>query len=307
MAPVRLLTVFTSAAAIAGIALAIITANPTSPTPVANAGPCADVPLLFFGPVAPFGEDDGILPLYTTTNKAHVSPTIEVDTVPSVLPQGKDPVTVTVKTTHLGIDLTFDPDEGNGDFDTTLTVVIGDVPPGLYEFDIEVYCHELTTTYVFEVWIDQCPTGAGPSSAIASNGEPWPSECSEPSPTAEPTPTSNPTPTDTPTPTEHSGQAVVWGNHNCSGNPLGPPDPVDALLNLRHDAGLSTNTGDCPDMGATVTQLIASGQLTWGDADCSGAADPVDALKILRFDSGLSVSQTEPCPDLGMGVTLALG
>jgi len=40
----------------------------------------------------------------------------------------------------------------------------------------------------------------------------------------------------------------------------------------------------------------------WGDVDCSGAVSAIDALKVLRYSSGLSVAQTEPCPDMGIGV-----
>jgi hypothetical protein len=125
-------------------------------------------------------------------------------------------------------------------------------------------------------------------------------------PLVTPSDTPTPVPTDTPTPTQPAGQTVVWGNHNCSGDPLGPPDPVDALLNLRHDAGLSTNTGDCPAMGSQQA-LVASNGLIWGDVDCDGTAGPVDSLKVLRFDAGLSVSQGDPCPEMGAEITIGAG
>jgi hypothetical protein len=69
-----------------------------------------------------------------------------------------------------------------------------------------------------------------------------------------PTPTpGNPTPTPTasptPTPTDAPGQQVGWGDTDCNST----IDPVDALKVLRFDAGLSTSTGVCPDMGETVT------------------------------------------------------
>ena len=89
--------------------------------------------------------------------------------------------------------------------------------------------------------------------------------CATPTPTASPTqsPTATPTPTATatatPTPTASvppsptpsptgASQQVAWGDNNCSGN----ADPVDALLALRHDAGLTADTGDCPEMGEEV-------------------------------------------------------
>jgi hypothetical protein len=86
---------------------------------------------------------------------------------------------------------------------------------------------------------------------------------------------------------------MTWGDHNCADG----VGPVDSLLTLRHDAGLSTNTGDCPEFGSAVP---ASGPaLTWGDIDCDGAIGAVDALKVLRHDAGLSVQQEEGCPEIG--------
>jgi hypothetical protein len=84
---------------------------------------------------------------------------------------------------------------------------------------------------------------------------------------------------------------------------MDPPDPVDSLLTLRADAGLDTNTGNCPALGTEVDVLEASLHL-WGDVDCSQSVDPVDSLKILRFDAGLSVSQESGCPAMGAGVVL---
>jgi hypothetical protein len=114
-----------------------------------------------------------------------------------------------------------------------------------------------------------------------------------------------PTPSPTPSPTQAPGQDVVWGNLNdCSGEP-DPPDPVDSLLVLRSDAGLNTNTGDCPGVGTEVDVLNASLHL-WGDVDCSSAVNPVDSLKLLRFDAGLSVSQEEGCPLIGGDVQIVM-
>ena len=67
------------------------------------------------------------------------------------------------------------------------------------------------------------------------------------------------------------------------------------------DAGLSTNTGDCPDFGQVVDVAFASPH-AWGDVDCGGDVTPVDSLKLLRFDAGLSVSQAEDCPLIGSEV-----
>ncbi|HUF54250.1 MAG TPA: right-handed parallel beta-helix repeat-containing protein [Dehalococcoidia bacterium] len=106
-----------------------------------------------------------------------------------------------------------------------------------------------------------------------------------------------PTPTPSPTPTG-AGDQRIWGDHNCSG----AADPVDALLVLRHDAGLTTQTNECPEMGAQVDVTAVAVIRLWGDLDCSGAVDPVDALKGLRFDAALPITQSPGCPDAGQQV-----
>ncbi len=111
------------------------------------------------------------------------------------------------------------------------------------------------------------------------------------------------TPTPTPVPTTPPPSGVTWGDVNCSG---GGPNPVDSLLILRDDAGISSLTvqGVCPLLG---TQLPVNGALRfWGDLDCSGSPpDPVDALKTLRHDAGLSVPKADPtCPNAGSPVNL---
>lgn len=115
------------------------------------------------------------------------------------------------------------------------------------------------------------------------------------------TPTVTPTLTSTPTGTPPAGQSVIWGDDNCSGE----PDPVDSLLTLRHDAGLSTNTGDCPDFGQVVDVQDASLH-AWGDVDCGGEITPVDSLKLLRYDAGLSVTKAAGCPEIGAGVNIVV-
>ncbi|HUF52574.1 MAG TPA: hypothetical protein VMR52_02220 [Dehalococcoidia bacterium] len=90
------------------------------------------------------------------------------------------------------------------------------------------------------------------------------------------------------------GHVLLWGDDNCSGQ----ADPADALVTLRFDAGLATNTGACPDMGQDVS-VQGPGIVPWGDVDCSGGAGPVDALKLLRSDAALGVDQPQSCPDIG--------
>jgi hypothetical protein len=129
-------------------------------------------------------------------------------------------------------------------------------------------------------------------------------------------PTPSPSPSPSPTGTAPAGLETVWGNANCSGDDKKePPDPVDSLLTLRSDAGLSTNTGDCPALGTMVTvgpavarHASAAQDVIWGDVDCSmEAPDPVDSLKILRFDAGLSVAQEAGCPMMGSEIVIAEG
>ena len=92
---------------------------------------------------------------------------------------------------------------------------------------------------------------------------------------------------------------MAWGDANCSGS----TNPIDSLLTLRADAGLDTNTGDCPDFGQVVDVQNASPH-PWGDVDCGGDITPVDSLKLLRYDAGLSVSQATNCPEIGASVTV---
>ena len=106
-----------------------------------------------------------------------------------------------------------------------------------------------------------------------------------------------PTPSPSPTPTE--GREVFWGDANCKDG----VNPVDSLLTLRFDAGLSANTGDCPDFGQVVDVQNASPHPR-GDVDCGGAVNPIDSLKLLRFDAGLGVTQAAGCPLIGSNVTV---
>ena len=134
-----------------------------------------------------------------------------------------------------------------------------------------------------------------------------PTQAPTPAATQAPTPTPTPSPTPpvlppTPNPTA-AGVSQKWADLNCNGS----VGPVDALLALRFDAGLSTSQSPgCPPIGA-VTQVtgarVAGGsELVWGDVDCSGEVNPVDALKLLRYDAGLTVNQPAGCPQIGSSV-----
>lgn len=135
------------------------------------------------------------------------------------------------------------------------------------------------------------PTGV-PTLTASPTATPTGTATPTPTPTTQATDTATPEPTATSVPTGSSG--LIWGDHNCSGS----ADPVDSLLTLRYDAGLSTNTGDCPNFGEPVSALVAA-VFTWGDVDCGGDVTPVDSLKLLRSDAGLSVSQNAGCPLIG--------
>jgi hypothetical protein len=99
---------------------------------------------------------------------------------------------------------------------------------------------------------------------------------------------------------EPSGEEIIWGDNNCSGG----ADPIDGLLALRHDAGLSVNTGDCPALGEVV-EVVSASPHAWGDVDCDDAVTPIDSLKLLRHDAGLSTSQEEDCPTIGATVLVS--
>jgi len=109
--------------------------------------------------------------------------------------------------------------------------------------------------------------------------------------------------TSSPTPSPTAGVSQKWADLNCNGS----VGPVDALLALRFDAGLSTSQSPgCPPIGA-VTRVFAArvaggSELVWGDVDCSGEVNPVDALKLLRYDAGLTVNQPAGCPQIGSTV-----
>jgi hypothetical protein len=97
---------------------------------------------------------------------------------------------------------------------------------------------------------------------------------------------------------------IAWGNVNCDAG----VNPVDSLMELRFDAGLSTTKADpaCPDIGASVTADDVA--RVWGDVDCSGTVNPVDSLKLLRKDAGLSVAKVDAsCDDIGVVVSVGPG
>jgi len=75
----------------------------------------------------------------------------------------------------------------------------------------------------------------------------------------------------------------IKGDANCDG----AVSPVDSLIVLRYDAGLSVTP---PEACILAT----------ADVNCDGEVNPVDSLGILRFDAGLPLSQPDDCPPLGV-------
>jgi hypothetical protein len=53
-----------------------------------------------------------------------------------------------------------------------------------------------------------------------------------------------------------------------------------------------------------TTLPLSTGELVWGDIDCSGTTDPVDALGLLRYDAGLAVNMPYGCREIGTLVSV---
>ncbi len=164
------------------------------------------------------------------------------------------------------------------------------------------------------------PTASPTASPTATPSPGTPTATATASPTATATPsetcliaqenceTATPTFTGTlgPTPTMKD---VVWGDDQCDEE----SNPVDSLFTLRFDAGLSTNTGDCPPMNhdITIVEVLPAGlggespEGKWGNVDCDAETNPIDSLKILRYDAGFDSGQDEPCPLIGADVRIS--
>lgn len=318
---------------LAGIlVLAVLAAfqGPSTRTPTAWAGPCALPPELFDDGDDPF-EDDPLesIWLFATEGGSYYADFL-VFTDPPELPPGKDPVTIQIIDIdgHDGIDWEFLPPDSDGIFGTTLFVDVGtDVPPGVYRYEIEIYCHERTRFVDFDIYVAACtigpftgwalPQGASPT----PSSSPFPDECEVPSPTPvetpTPTPTSSPTtvPSETPVPTPSApplGQGVIWGDMDCD-DEITTRDNQALLRNVLTQAPLSQQI-PCPFVGAILRffsgfpNAVPAGELPtgiWGDTDCDGAVTTRDNQALLRRVLGQTeLSQTEPCPDLGAEVAV---
>jgi len=145
---------------------------------------------------------------------------------------------------------------------------------------------------------------AGGSATVVPGSEISPAEYHPDwEPVAPPTPTPSPSPTPSPTPIVRD---LVWGDDQCDDD----ANPIDSLITLRWDAGLSVQLNGCPPMNQNIVlnSISPAGGLDdpqiWGNVDCDASITPVDSLKILRYDAGLSVAQAAGCPLIGDGVNI---
>ncbi len=118
-----------------------------------------------------------------------------------------------------------------------------------------------------------------------------------------------PTPSPTPAGPTPIVRDLVWGDNQCDDE----ANPIDSLITLRSDAGLSVKLNGCPPMDQDIEVLsitpagLGEGDgdpQNWGNVDCDASITPVDSLKILRYDAGLTVPQEQGCPPIGDGVQI---
>jgi TolB protein len=82
----------------------------------------------------------------------------------------------------------------------------------------------------------------------------------------------------------------ITGDMNCDGE----VNALDALIILRHVAGLPFTVPDCSPPGTPGPNSVQK-----GDLNCDGEVNAVDALLILRFVAGLPVTLPPGCPEIG--------
>lgn len=92
---------------------------------------------------------------------------------------------------------------------------------------------------------------------------------------------------------------LVWADLDCATDASGEIDVDDALVVLRHRAGLGIDHADpCPSPGQTVpirepaslSPPIPTSSQVWGDVDCSGSVSVIDAKEILEHLAGFADS-----------------
>ena len=89
----------------------------------------------------------------------------------------------------------------------------------------------------------------------------------------------------------------IKGDMNCDQS----VNPIDSLLILRHDAGLSVNLPPgCDAIGSAGGAALSSSAVNpKGDMNCNGFVNPVDSLLLLRHDAGLNVNLPPDCDVIG--------
>lgn len=146
----------------------------------------------------------------------------------------------------------------------------------------------------------EAPGNVPTPTPFGTSPTPVPTDTPTPSPTTSATPTNGPTPSPTPSATATLAPVqLIWADANC----LNGINPVDSLIVLRADAGLSVTLGSpCAPLGDFG--LFDGTSRMWGDFDCDLSLSPIDSLKILQYDSGFQPIQTGDCPAFGSLVTL---
>jgi hypothetical protein len=121
---------------------------------------------------------------------------------------------------------------------------------------------------------------AGPPSAAASHGGPW-----------------------------HVVQRVSVASDGTQGNggSWAPSISADGRYVAFHPDASNLVPGDTNgtwDIFVAAAVESTAMRLLWGDVNCSGDVEAVDALQILRHTVRLPVLQQEPCPDIGVTVSV---
>jgi Zn-dependent metalloprotease len=90
-------------------------------------------------------------------------------------------------------------------------------------------------------------------------------------------------------------QVLLVGGVRCNSTDTPVPIPdLGAAVYAKVDCTSKVEPPPTPSPSPTV------GPASFGNVDCDGAINSVDALKVLRHASGQAVTQTEPCPDIGV-------
>ena len=107
--------------------------------------------------------------------------TMFIFTDPDTLPPGKMvKITIVAIFGHADIVNTFTPSQSGGEFMTQFKTEVGpDVPPGIYQYEIQIDCHindtdTNVTKIPYFVWVGMCPAQNPLGFHISGNGTPVP-------------------------------------------------------------------------------------------------------------------------------------